>query len=144
MYKERILIERYLKRIKSNIPGNGNIEVFVNPNNPDKLKLNKIIRFTLDNNTKKVYVWNYDEAYHVDVSKGVGIKHSFDDFNLFTGTAELRNRNYIFHSSDALSGFGKMLKSDRKFIIGLLNVDWDWAEKYVKVKDILDKMREKI
>ena len=61
MKRETILIEKYLTRVHSNVPGKGNIEVFVNPVPRDRKTLGDIIRFTIDNKKKKVYAWRYDE-----------------------------------------------------------------------------------
>ena len=147
MSTETILIEKYLKRTKSSVPNRGTIPVFVNPVAKDRRGpegLGKIIRFTIDNKKKKVYAWGYDQAHHVDVSRGVGIKHSFNDPDLLTGAATLIGGKYVFSSSDALKDFKKMVSSEREYITSLLDNDWSWANKYVEVDSTLDKLRDYI
>jgi hypothetical protein len=142
--RETVLIERYLKRVHSNVPGKGNIEVFINPSSKDRKVLGDIVRFTLDNKAKKVYAWRYDEAHHVDVSKGIGLKHKFNNPDMLTGAATWSGGKWIFSSSDFLKDFKKMLGSEREFIEELLNNDWSWANTYIDVDTTLDKLRKHI
>ena len=138
---DTILIEKYLKRVHSNVPGKGNIEVFKNPVAKDKKTLGNVIRFTLDNKKKIVYAWVFDQAHHVDVSKGVGIKHRFNDPDLLTGAATWQKGKWRFSSSDFLKDFKKMIGSEAEFIAALLNNDWSWANKYIDVDTTLNKLR---
>ena len=139
---ETILIERYLKRVHSNVPNKGNIEVYINPTQKDYKVLGNIIRFTLDNKTNKVYAWRYDEAHHVDVSKGVGIKHEFNNPDMLTGAATWKSGKWVFSSSDFLKDFKKMVSSEGEFLTALLDNDWSWANSYIDVDTTLDKLRE--
>jgi len=144
MTTETILIEKYLKRTKSSVPGKGTIPIFVNPTVADRKGpegLGKIIRFTLDNKKKKAYAWGYDQAHHVDVSRGVGIKHRYDDPDLLTGVATWMGGKYVFSSSDMLKDFKQMVSSEREYITALLDNDWSWANRCIEVDSTLDKLR---
>jgi len=144
MSTETILIEKYLKRVHSNVPGKGNIEVFVNPSPRDRKAIGNVIRFTLDNKTKRVYAWKFDEAHHVDVSKGIGIKHKFNNPDMLTGGAVWSGGKWIFNTSDFLKDFKKMLVSEREFLTELLGNDWSWANKYIDVDTTLNRLRKYI
>jgi len=136
------LSEEYFERIKSTVPGKGNIEIFKNPSKSDYKALGSIIRFTAYNKTKTVYAWIYDQAHHNDVSRAVGIKHSYNDPDLLTGGAEWKNGKYIFSSSDFLKDFKRMISSESEYLGALLSNDWSWADKYILVTPIINKLKE--
>lgn len=139
-----VVNEEYFKRIKSTVPGKGKIEVFKNPTPRDHRDLGDVIRFTAYNKTKTLYAWNYSNAHHKDISRAVGIKHRFDDPDLLTGVAEWKNGKYVFHSADFLKDFKKMIGAERDYLDVLINNDWEWVNRYVKIDDTIDNMRKYI
>lgn len=139
-----VVNEEYFKRVKSTVPGKGRIELFKNPTPKDHKDLGKYIRFTADNKKKALYAWKYDEAHHKDISKAVGIKHSFNDPDLLTGVAEWKGGRYVFHSADFLKDFKKMVGSERSYLEALIYNDWGWVNKYVKIDDTLETMKSYI
>jgi hypothetical protein len=135
--------EEWEERIKSTIPGKKNIDLFKNPTRSDFKELGKVIRFTANFKTKIIYAWRYSDAFHVDISKALKIKHKFDDPNLLTGIAEWSGGKWKFTTSDSFQKFNKMIKmdSERKYLRRLLGNDWSWANRYIDVDTFLNKLR---
>ena len=141
MPDQSLVSEEWFATTKLSIPNKGGFEIFVNPTVRDSKCLGKIIRFTAYNKTKKVYAWGYDKAHHVDVSKAVGIKHSYNDPDLLTGAATLEGGKYKFSSSDALKDFKKAVSSETEFFQKLLSIDWSWADRYVEITPTIKKLK---
>lgn len=131
-----------IKSIESN---NKHVRIWTNPT-LDLQTLPSLVRFTADNLTQSVYVWDFNRAFHSEISISLGLNDRLDSFNFLKGHAKLnQDGKFVMVGSDYLQSFvGKMVNGDRTFLKGLLNQDWGWVENYVQVGEWVDGYKDRV
>jgi hypothetical protein len=120
--------------------------VFTNPSFSELSKIGPLVRFTADNKTKNVYVWDFNSGHHADVSIGLKLDDPFNSVDFFKGHAiKIGNSSYEMAGSDFLQSFvGRLTGKERVFLSNLLNQKWDWIDDYVQVTDWLLSFRGRL
>jgi len=137
---QKYLKEEWIKVYKKKF------EVLINPKSRDIMSITntqKIVRFTADKTTKKIYVWHFAEAIHSDIwKKIVGKGRDFDDEsfqNAIHGVAKLKGSKWTMTGSDQWSS----LWNDMEGHYDMLFKDFKWVNQYIEVskyfKDQYDK-----
>ena len=60
-------------------------QVFTNPSFSELLEIGPLVRFTADNKTKNVYVWDFNSGHHADVSIGLKLDDPFNSLKFLKG-----------------------------------------------------------
>ena len=104
------------------------------------------MRFTANNGNKIIYVWNFYDGFHAQVSIGLKFLETFSSTDLLRGHAGKNdNGTYEMVGSDFLNSFvGKMTSKDKVFLNNLLNQDWDWVDDYIKITKWMSSFRERL
>jgi hypothetical protein len=101
------------------------------------------IRFTANDKTKKVYMWNAYLETHWDVERKLNVDHLKDDF-ILSGIAYYKKGNLVFFESDSLDyQIGKEGLRPTNNVLKLLDRNWFWLKRYMDIS-LLDKYREKV
>ena len=126
--------------------GDKPFHVFTNPSVPELLQIGHLVRFTADNKTKKVYIWDYYDGFHAHVSVGMKFSENFDSLDFLKGHAEKKdNGTYEMVGSDFLNSFvGKMTGKEKVFLNNLLNQEWDWVDDFIKVTGWMNSYRDRL
>jgi hypothetical protein len=117
--------------------GNGKFfKVWTNPSSQEFLKIGPLVRFTADNKTKNVYVWEFNAGHHADVSISLKLDGPFNSLDFLKGHAGKNDDGtYQMVGSDFLQSFvGRMTGRDKSILNNLLNQDWDWVNDYIKTE----------
>jgi hypothetical protein len=150
----RNISEEYFETFKSRlgVP----YPVYKNPSYKEMLKdLGSWIRFSADYQTKVVYAWNAEMELHPYFRKSAGItvpagsEFLFWSDMILEGVAEARGGKYMMMASDALEGkIFKVVGGDPKrrplFLKKVLDRDWSWVDRYIKVSPWLDERRREL
>jgi hypothetical protein len=120
--------------------------VFTNPSLSELSKIGPLVRFTANNGNKIIYVWNFYDGFHAQVSIGLKFLETFSSTDLLRGHAGKNdNGTYEMVGSDFLNSFvGKMTSKDKVFLNNLLNQDWDWVDDYIKITKWMSSFRERL
>ncbi|MGO8880136.1 MAG: hypothetical protein ACLPVO_06605 [Desulfomonilaceae bacterium] len=118
-------------------------QVYTNPSFSELSRIGSLVRFTADNKTKNVYVWDFNLGHHGDVSIGLKLEDTFDSLDFLKGAAEKQdNETYEMVGSDFLQSFvGKLINKEKIFLSNLLNQNWNWVNDYIKVTGRLRSFR---
>ena len=129
----RQIIEEWEFTIRSKtIPGE-DCEVFSNPNKKELSEIGDRIRFLIDADEKKIYVWSFSLAFHRDVAGE--LRSKLRGRNLLFGRGEKKGATYI--SDDIDTAVSVKFLRDQK---------WDWTENYSinivpGIEKILNRLR---
>ena len=115
------------------------IEVFSNPSQKEIKEIGKSLRFFADNKSRKIYAFNgYNlihgqawEYFPEKVKKGRG----FIDTSLLPIAKESK---YVFIDTLYVGD------EENRHVKGVLDQDWKWVDKYVKVSPILNRLRKEM
>ena len=127
----------------------GKAPVYSNPTSTDfkdmyKVSQYKKARFIIDNNSKKVYVWDADLALHEYVAKQLGILTLMDTVKfqgVIIGFGNMQSGKVIMSGSDCLVVMLRLFdKNDKLFLRNLVNINWKWAYKYVDCNEYIHKI----
>lgn len=118
-------------------------QVYTNPSFSELSEIGPLVRFTADNKTKNVYVWDFNSGNHADVSIGLKLDDSVNSLDFLKGAAEKQdNETYEMVDSDFLQFFvGKLINKEKIFLSNLLNQNWNWVNDYIKVTGRLRSFR---
>ncbi|MFW6172883.1 MAG: hypothetical protein ACOC5T_03990 [Elusimicrobiota bacterium] len=101
---------------------NKHVEVFENPSNKELREVGPYIRFILDGNVKKLYIWNSDIALHGTVWKQLGGKKdlSFEN-NVMFGESILKENKIKAYYINGIkrTDIRKVMFADRYFKDGI-------------------------
>ncbi len=120
-------------------------KVWTNPSLSELLEIGPLVRFTADNKTRNVYVWEFNSGRHGNVSVGLKLDDPFDSLDFLKGHAAKKDNGtyYEMVGSDFLRSFvGKLTAQDKIFLANLLNQQWDWLGSYIQVTGWLHSFAE--
>jgi hypothetical protein len=152
MITAKQILEAYLTRLPLTHK-KGTFEVFENPTLKELRSADSTglgIRFTADISTKTVYAWDLDAVIHSTVETELGLKNkgervSYGWSNLLTGVAERKVGHYVMVHSDFFYSIMYYERStDIELALEMLNQDWSWANKYIRITPYLEKIKETI
>ncbi len=111
------------------------LTVLTNPSFFELSEIGPLVRFTADNKTKNVYVWEFNSGHHADVSIILKLADPFNSLDFLKGHAEKNdNGTYRMVGSDFLQSFvGHLAGREKVFLTNLLNQRWDWVDDYIQV-----------
>lgn len=120
--------------------------VWTNPSFSELTEIGSLVRFTADNKTGNVYVWDFSSGHHGDVSVGLKLDDQFNSLDFLKGHAGKNDKGtYEMVSSDFLESFvGRLFGKEKVFLANLLNQEWDWVDDYIQVTGWLRSFRERI
>ncbi|MGO8878317.1 MAG: hypothetical protein ACLPVO_11930 [Desulfomonilaceae bacterium] len=120
--------------------------VWTNPSLSELTEMGSSVRFTADNKTRNVYVWEFNSGHHCNVSVGLKLDDPFDSLDFLKGhAAKNDNGTYEMVGSDFLQSFvGRLAGKEKVFLTNLSNQEWDWVDDYIQVTDWLHSFRERI
>ncbi|MDR3613067.1 MAG: hypothetical protein P4L53_05855, partial [Candidatus Obscuribacterales bacterium] len=97
--------------------------------------LTPLVRFFANNANKVIYVWNFYDGFHSQISISLKFLENFSSSDLLRGSAGKNDDgHYEMVGSQFLNSFvGKMTNKDKVFLNNLLNQDWDWVDDYIKI-----------
>jgi hypothetical protein len=131
--------EEYLRRIKNEYKDS--FEVFVNPSVKEIRQVDDKdgVRFTADNKTKNVYVWDAYASIHNDVwsHNEINKGRNFNSTSCITvlhGECEFKGGKYVMNFSDEIhyqKGIGK------EFYIRDIIKDFKWVNRYINIEGYL-------
>lgn len=111
----------------------GYIEVFVNPTLSEIKAAGNEIRFTADNHTKRVYVWNSWAITHDRMKRmNVGFEPKWDEIGNMNGRAVRKGDKFVV----PLDGLDWLYMSyaekevDKEFVLAQAKINWKWLHKY--------------
>ena len=128
------------------------IEVFVNPSQKEIKSMGEVVRFIADNKSKKVYAFDGSDVIHSqawkefpnEVTKG----REFNEISLLPILKEL-NKVHIDELEYSIRNIqreikkgGKAFNRDVEYVNGILDQDWKWVDKYVKVSPLLNRCKK--
>ena len=129
-------------------------DIYINPTSSDYRELNKnkikILRFIIDQPTKTVYVanaWNSVHGEIVDNINNSGISNRFYKLapTQLAGISTMSGGKSIMSSSDFLFILLRRYnKRDKDLLEKVLRQDWTWADKYVKITDYLNTVKQTV
>ncbi len=110
-------------------------KLWTNPSLSDLPKIGPLVRFTADNKTRNVYVWDFSSGHHGNVSTGLGLQDPYNSLDFLRGHAAQKDDGaYEMIGSDFLQSFlGRLTGKDKVFLTNLLNQQWDWVDSYIQV-----------
>jgi hypothetical protein len=110
-------------------------ELWTNPSFSELPKIGPLVRFTADNKTRNVYVWDFSSGHHGNVSTGLRLEDPYNSVDFLRGHAEQKDDGaYEMIGSDFLQSFvGRLTGKDRVFLTNLLHQQWDWVDSYIQV-----------
>jgi len=110
-------------------------KVWTNPSCSELSKIGPLLRFTADNKTKNIYVWEFNSGHHGDVSIGLKLEHPYNSLNFLRGhAAKEDDGTYEMVGSDFLDSFvGRLAGKEKVFLSNLLSQPWDWVDSYIRV-----------
>ncbi len=129
MRLKQYLKEKYYKGVKT--PQADYVEFFTNPSKKEMAEVGKsgnpygsikTFRFIADNKKKIIYIWTA-ALMHADAWKHLGGSGKYFGKGLLAGIAEYEPSGWEMISATSYVDKAKE--------------DWNWVEKYVKVKDFL-------
>ncbi len=120
--------------------------VWTNPSFSQLEEIGSLVRFTADNKTRNVYVWDFSSGHHGDVSIGLRLEDPYNSLEFLRGHAERKNNGtYQMIGSDFLQSFvGRLVGKEKVFLSNLSNQERDWVDDYIQVTDWLHSFRERI
>jgi hypothetical protein len=159
MIRARQILEAYETSFKN--VKNDYVEVFSNPDRKELSSLGEWIRFSANSCNKTVYAWDAHLALHYVAREHARLPHCGENLEywwtgILDGTAMQMGSSYVMDSSDCFRmGFKefydekKVNQIDRARIImyslaDILDHDWSWVDRYVKVNGWLQDMRESV
>jgi hypothetical protein len=128
----------------------GKAIVYENPSSTDfkdlyKASQYKKARFIIENNSKKVYVWDADLALHDHVAKQLGMLSLMDSSRfqgVIIGFGSMQSGKVIMTGSDSLDDMLRIFdKNDKLFLRNLVNINWSWAYRYVDCTKFIQKIQ---
>ena len=119
-------------------------KVWKNPSLSELTQIGSLVRFTADNKTKNVYVWEFNSGRHGNVSVGLKLDDPFDSLDFLKGHAGKNDKGtYQMIGSDFLQSFvGRLVGKEKVFLSNLLNQSWDWVDSYIQVTGWLHSFAE--
>ncbi|MGO9739204.1 MAG: hypothetical protein ACLPVO_17500 [Desulfomonilaceae bacterium] len=119
--------------------------VWTNPSVSQLEEIGSLVRFTADNKTRNVYVWEFNSGRHGNVSVGLKLDDPFNSLDFLKGHAGKNDKGtYQMVGSDFLQSFvGRLAGKEKVFLSNLLNQEWDWVDSYIKVTGWLRSFRER-
>jgi hypothetical protein len=160
MIRARDILEEYSSSFKNR---GHYVEIFVNPSRKEMSEIGSDIRFIADDETRKVYIWDAEKAFHLDIyyyseerfsKTGKSVKIEEDEplySNLLEGIGIRKSGDYVMIESHALDGFGREgFPGTEAFLEDFLGRNWSWVDRYVRVtpyiaryQDDLDYLRKR-
>ena len=110
-------------------------KVWTNPSCSELLEIGPLVRFTADNQTRNIYVWEFNSGHHGDVSIGLKLEDPYNSLDFLRGHAAKKDYGtYEMVGSDFLESFvGRMAGKEKVFLSNLLSQPWDWVDSYILV-----------
>ena len=110
-------------------------KVWTNPSCSELPQVGPLLRFTADNQIKKIYVWEFNSGHHGDVSIGLKLEDPYNSLNFLRGHAAKKDDGtYEMVGSDFLESFvGRLAGKEKVLLTNLLNQSWDWVDNYIRV-----------
>ena len=127
--------------------GGRKFELWANPQLAMLHSLPGLIRFTAAETSRTVYVWDFTKGFHKDVSVHLKLSDSYSSPDFLKGHAEKRpDGSYQMTGSDFLSSFrrGRLVASERALLLELLQRDWSWVNRFIKVTEWLEAFRRSL
>jgi hypothetical protein len=124
--------------------GSNYIEIFSNPSKKELLSCGDEIRFTADADKKEVYVWDGNLAIHDDANKTLGYGGLWFKKPILTGIAQKEGSTYYAYRSDELESINLSPPGSEEFLTKLLSYDWDFVNRYINIKDLLQILSIKL
>jgi hypothetical protein len=121
-------------------------KVWTNPSCSELPQIGPLVRFTADNKTKNIYVWEFNSGHHGDVSIGLKLEDPYNSLNFLRGHAAKKDDGtYEMVGSDFLESFvGRLAGKEKVFLSNLLSQSWDWVDSYILVTVWLHSFRERL
>ena len=110
-------------------------KVWTNPSCSELPEIGPLVRFTADNQIKKIYVWEFNSGHHGDVSIGLKLEDPYNSLDFLRGHAAKKDDGtYEMVGSDFLESYvGRLAGKEKVFLTNLLNQPWDWVDSYIWV-----------
>ena len=110
-------------------------KVWTNPSFLELSEIGPLVRFTADNQIKKIYVWEFNSGHHGDVSIGLRLEDPYNSLDFLRGHAAKKDDGtYEMVGSDFLESFvGRLAGKEKVFLSNLLSRPWDWLDSYIRV-----------
>ena len=110
-------------------------KVWTNPSCSELPEIGPLVRFTADNQIKKIYVWEFNSGHHGDVSIGLKLEDPYNSLDFLRGHAAKKDDGtYEMVGSDFLESFvGRLAGKEKVFLTNFLNQSWDWVDSYIRV-----------
>ena len=110
-------------------------KVWTNPSCSELPEIGPLVRFTANNQIKKIYVWEFNSGHHGDVSIGLRLEDPYNSLNFLRGHAARKDDGtYEMVGSDFLESFvGRLAGKEKVFLTNFLNQPWDWVDSYIWV-----------
>jgi len=110
-------------------------KVWTNPSRSELPEIGPLVRFTADNQIKKIYVWEFNSGHHGDVSIGLRLEDPYNSLDFLRGHAAKKDDGtYEMVGSDFLESFvGRMAGKEKVFLSNLLSQPWEWLDSYIRV-----------
>jgi hypothetical protein len=120
-------------------------EVLTNPSFLELSEIGPLVRFTADNKTQNIYVWEFNSGHHGDVSIGLKLEDPYNSLNFLRGHAARKDDGtYDMVGSDFLESFvGRLAGKEKVFLTNFLNQPWDWVDSYIRVTGWLHSFGER-
>jgi hypothetical protein len=120
--------------------------VYTNPSSSELIQIGTLVRFTADRKKRNIYVWNFSEGHHLDVSIGLRLSDSFDSVDYLRGHASISDDGiYRMVGSDFLQSFiGRMTGKDKLFLNDLLSQDWNGMNDYIQITGWIDSFKRRL
>ena len=121
-------------------------KVWTNPSCSELPEIGPLVRFTADNQIKKIYVWEFNSGHHGDVSIGLRLEDPYNSLNFLRGHAAKKDDGtYEMVGSDFLESFvGRLAGKEKVFLTNLLNQPWDWVDSNIRVTGWLHSFGERL
>ena len=121
-------------------------KVWTNPSCSELPEIGPLLRFTADNQIKKIYVWEFNSGHHGDVSIGLKLEDPYNSLNFLRGHAARKDDGtYEMVGSDFLESFvGRLAGKEKVFLTNFLNQSWDWVDSYIRVTGWLHSFGERL
>ncbi len=121
-------------------------EVWTNPSFLELSEIGPLVRFTADNKTQNIYVWEFNSGHHGDVSIGLKLEDPYNSLNFLRGHAARKDDGtYEMVGSDFLESFvGRLAGKEKVFLTNFLNQPWDWVDSYICVTGWLHSFGERL
>ena len=121
-------------------------KVWTNPCRSELPEIGPLVRFTADNQIKKIYVWEFNSGHHGDVSIGLKLEDPYNSLDFLRGHAAKKDDGtYEMVGSDFLESFvGRLAGKEKVFLSNLLSQPWDWLDSYILVTGWLHSFRERL